>query len=233
MSSRPELRLDWCGHDAAKYAVEHWHYSKSLPTPPVIKIGVWEVSAYVGCVLFSRGANNNIGAAFNLKATEVCELTRIALGTHQNEVSRIVRISLIFLKRQCPGLRLAVSYADPKQRHHGGVYQAGGWVYVGKSCGSTEFIAPDGKQWHGRMVSASGHKLVYGRTRAVWRRDQCKSVEVEGKHKYLMPLDAEMRRQILPLSKPYPKRAGSDTLDTPSDQLGKGGSLPTPALHSH
>lgn len=52
------------------------------------------------------------------------------------------------------------------------------------------------------------------------------------KHKYLMPLDSEMRNQILPLSKPYPKRAGSDTLDTPANHAGEGGSLPTPALHS-
>ena len=26
------VKLDWCGYDAARYAVEHWHYSKSLPT---------------------------------------------------------------------------------------------------------------------------------------------------------------------------------------------------------
>ena len=56
---------------------------------------------------------------------------------------------------------------------------------------------------------------------------------VTSKHKYLMPLDAEMKKQILPLSKPYPKRAGSDTSDTPAFQAGEGGSLPTPALHSH
>lgn len=32
--------------------------------------------------------------------------------------------------------------------------------------------------------------------------------------------------------KPRTLRAGSDTKDTPSDQLGEGGSTPTPALHS-
>ena len=31
-------------------------------------------------------------------------------------------------------------------------------------------------------------------------------VTVEGKHKYLMPLDRKMRKQIAPLAKPYPKK---------------------------
>lgn len=231
MSSRPELKLDWASHEAAKYAVEHWHYSKSLPTPPLVKVGVWESGAFIGVVIFSRGANNNIGKAFGLEATGVCELTRVALSAHKTEVTRIIKIALAFLKKHCPKLRLAISYADPKQKHHGGIYQGGGWTYVGKSESSTEYVSPDGRQWHGRMVSASGHKLVYGQRRTVWRHDQCKPVQVEGKHKYLMPLDAEMRKQIFPLAKPYPKRAGSDTLDTPANHAGKGGSLPTPALH--
>jgi len=34
-----------------------------------------------------------------------------------------------------------------------------------------------------------------------------------GKHKYLMPLDAEMRAKIAPLAKPYPKRERSIGID--------------------
>ena len=33
-----------------------------------------------------------------------------------------------------------------------------------------------------------------------------KEVRAETKHRYLMPLDGEMRKQIEPLGKPYPKR---------------------------
>jgi hypothetical protein len=50
------------------------------------------------------------------------------------------------------------------------------------------------------------------------------------KHKYLMPLDEDMRRQIEPLRKPYPKRAGSAGSGTSPDQGGRGGATPTPAL---
>jgi hypothetical protein len=233
MNSKPVLKLDWCSHAAAKYAVEHWHYSGSLPTPPLVKVGVWEDEQYIGCVLFSRGANNNIGKAFGLASTQVAELTRVALTDHQTPVSRIIRVAIAFLGKQSPNLRLIVSYADPSQQHHGGIYQAGNWTYIGQSPPSVEYLAPDGKQWHGRMVSASGRTQVYGQTRSVWRHDQCTPVTVAGKHKYLYPLDDAMREQIAPLAKPYPKRprAGSVDGDTLAVHAGEGGSIPTPALH--
>lgn len=232
MSSKPTLRLDWCSHAAAKYAVEHWHYSKSLPTPPLVKVGVWEDEQYIGCVLFSRGAARNIGSPFGLDNTGVAELTRVALTNHVTPVSRVIRIAMAFLKQSSPGLRLIVSFADPSQNHHGGIYQAGGWLYLGQQAPTVEFIAPDGKQWHGRMVSPTGQKKVYGEYRPVWKPEQCKKVTMPGKHKYAMPLDDEMRRQIAPLAKPYPKRpcAGSIAVDASPFHGEEGGSIPTPAL---
>jgi hypothetical protein len=32
-----KLHLDWCSYKAAKYAVEHWHYSKSLAVGKMVK----------------------------------------------------------------------------------------------------------------------------------------------------------------------------------------------------
>jgi hypothetical protein len=50
------------------------------------------------------------------------------------------------------------------------------------------------------------------------------------KYRYLMPLDDAMRKQIEPLRKPYPKRAGSIGSDAPGLQPGEGGANPTSAL---
>ena len=125
-----DLRVDWCSYEAAKWAVEHWHYSRSMPTPPHNKVGVWENERFVGCVIFSRGSNNNGHKPYGLKMTEFCELTRIALTEHATPVSQVVRKSLAFLKKKSPGVRLVVSYADPNHGHHGGIYQAGNWIYT-------------------------------------------------------------------------------------------------------
>ena len=49
------------------------------------------------------------------------------------------------------------------------------------------------------------------------------------KHRYLMPLDAEMKERILPLSKPYPKRVKEQALEHPSNL---GGVTPTHTLQN-
>lgn len=121
------LHLDWCTYEAARYAVEHWHYSRSLPTPPLVKIGVWESGRFIGCVLFGRGANNNMYKPYGLTVTEACELVRVALHRHVAPVSKIVGIALRFLRKSNPGLRLVVSYADPNEGHTGAIYQAMNW----------------------------------------------------------------------------------------------------------
>jgi hypothetical protein len=162
-----------------------------------------------------------------LSQTEGCELTRIALTHHASPVSRIVRFAISFLKRNSPELRLIVSFADPSHGHHGGVYQAGNWVYTGCQPPTIEYVAPDGKQWHGRMVSKDGLIKVQGRYRPCWRVDQCQAVEKPGKHRYLMPLDDAMRAQIAHLAKPYPKRAKDQA---PAVHAGLGGETPTRTL---
>ena len=215
------LKIDWATHQAAKYAVENWHYSESMPAGKLVKVGAWENGKFIGVVLFGRGANTNIGKPYGLSQTAACELVRIALTKHITPVSKIAAIAMRFLKANSPGLRLIISYADPLQGHHGGIYQAGNWLYCGTSQAQQE-VMHNGKIMHKRTANS-----LFGTIKGMQKSP------IMWKHKYLMPLDSEMKKQILPLSKPYPKRAGSDTSDTPGFHPGKGGSLPTPALHSH
>lgn len=230
--SKADLRIDWATHEAAKYAVETWHYSRVLPVPPLVKVGAWEDRKFIGVVIFSRGATPALMNPFGLSQTEGCELTRVALKKHRSPVSRIIRLAIRFLKKNSPELRLIVSFADPSEGHHGGIYQAGNWIYSGRSSSSVEYLGPDGKRWHARMIKKQGWTTVQGKRRKTLTPDQCTLVRKPGKHRYLMPLDAEMRERILPMSKPYPKRVRSDTSDTPGDQPGEGGAAPTLTLHS-
>jgi hypothetical protein len=225
-----DLRVDWATHEASKYACEHWHYSKSVPVPPLVKIGVWENKKFVGVVIFSRGASSNLLRPYGLNQTQGCELTRVALCSHQTPVSRIVKVAIKFLEKNSPELRLIISFADPHQGHHGGIYQAGNWLYAGTTSPSKEYWFR-GKRLHSRQVSERGWNIQQGSKRKTAKPSECTIIETPGKHRYLMPLDNEMRKKILPLSRPYPKRAGSDTKDTPGFHPGEGGSTPTPALH--
>jgi hypothetical protein len=214
-SSKSELRVDWATHAAAKYACEHWHYSKSVPVPPLVKVGVWESGVFIGVVVFSRGATPSLLKPYGLSQTQGCELTRIALASHAAPVSRIARLAIAFLKKRNTGLRLIVSFADPDEGHHGGIYQAGNWIYSGKSSPSVEYLDANGKRWHARMVKQKGWTTVNGIVRKTLKPDQCSKIIKPGKHRYLMPLDPGMRAKILPLAQPYPKRPKQATPDSP------------------
>lgn len=220
------LRLDWATHEAAKIACERWHYSGTRPTGKNNYIGVWERGAYVGCLIFGLGASSALGKPYGLGTFEVCELVRVALKSHETPVTRIVSIGMAMMKRKNPGIRLCVSFADPFHGHHGGIYQGGNWVYSGTSSPSWMWKIPDGSLAHERRFSGVGWNAAKTPPVGSIR------VRVPGKHRYLFPLDDEMRSRIEPLRKPYPKRAGSSDSGTSPVQGEGGGSIPTPALSS-
>lgn len=220
MSSKPVLRIDWATHEAARYACEKWHYSQCMPAGKIVKIGVWEDGKFIGVVLFSRGANNNLGSPYQLDQTQVCELTRIAMTRHKTAVSRVMSIAMKFLQKNSPGLRLIISYADPLQGHHGGVYQGGGWFYTGASQAQCE-VMHNGKVMHKRTANA-----LFGTIKGMEKSP------VMWKHKYLMPLDSSMREKIAPLAKPYPKSTRVKKQDS-GHPPALDGATPIRALHNN
>ena len=211
--AKVELKLDWCERKAMEYAVMNWHYSKRLPSGKLASVGVWEGGKFCGCVVFGRGGARHIGTPYGLSQDKVCELVRVALGKHISPTSKILGIAMKMIAKSFAGIRLIVSYADSAQSHLGIIYQATNWIYAGVSKGDTE-VRINGKWCHrSRRPSAGLPKRKMG-----------------DKYKYLYPLDNEMRAKILPLAKPYPKRATSIGSDAAGDQLAEGGAVPTVAL---
>lgn len=196
MQEKPKLVLDWATHQSAKYACENWHYSRCIPVNKLLKIGVWEDDMFKGVIIYGLGTSAFSHIQYNLKREEVCELVRIALNSHYYPVSKMIATSFLFLKKKCPNIKLVTSFADPYQGHHGGIYQATNWIYAGNSAKVKEYF------FNGRWRHVTD---IYKRLSS----DEIKKLEVRDKppkYKYLMPLDKKIRKQILPLSKPYPKR---------------------------
>lgn len=226
-----DLKIDWATHEAAKYACEHWHYSKRMVATiqKPAKIGVWENGLFAGVVVFGCGASSDLGSQYGLKKMEIAELVRIALkDSHATPVTRIVSIALRIIKKSMPGLRLIVSFADSYQNHIGAIYQAGNWIYTGITAGASVYISKDGHEFHARNIGAYTGRDKYGVKK--YAKAEMASIEKRpGKYRYLMPLDDEMRKRIEPLRKPYPKRV---TKATSGDQLEGGGAIPTHALQN-
>jgi hypothetical protein len=232
--------------DAARYAVENWHYSATMPVGRSIYFGVREgdeldpagvPGTHRGVVIFGRGASPYLGRQFGVNVMQVCELTRVALHSHVAPVSQIVSEAVRQLRSLSPGLRVIVSFADPYHDHHGGIYQAMNWLYLGETAATPMWVAPDGGRHHlrtvasegmdtarrggkllkarrlvhNRMVSRSGTVKQFGKTTQTFKIDDCEQITVPGKHRYALPLDRAMRKRLLPLVEPYPKRVESST----------------------
>lgn len=148
------IQLKLVDKKTAEYSVKHWHYSKCMPAGKMVIFGVWENDKFIGVIIYSKGSNNNQTKFYNLEHTEICELTRIALNKHNENVSKMISISLKLLKKLCPKLKLVFSYAYKDQNHSGAIYKASNFLYLGDNFGKTSSFIINNKKVHRRTVNS-------------------------------------------------------------------------------
>ena len=178
-----------------RFATKRWHYAGRMPAATHC-FGVWESGRFVGVVLFGPGAAPNIASPFGLRPTEVRELLRVALRDHVAPVSQILAVTVRMLRKRSPDLRLLVSFADTEQGHHGGIYQAAGWTYIGTGSNDTRYRV-NGVLVHPRTL---GSAYGVGGQSVRWLREhvdpKAEIVKLGPKHKYALALDPQTRVQI-------------------------------------
>jgi hypothetical protein len=227
--SKPKLLIDFCDSKAAKYACENWHYSKCMPIGKMITIGIWEDEKFIGVIIFSRGACPWLGSQFSLDMTQLCELTRVAIKKgHFFQTSKYLGLAIKILKKRLNKLELIFSYADSRQNHHGGIYQATNWIYLGLSkLENTGYEYFTNDKWtHERAILSK-----YGsHTNALKLNPSLKFRKKSNKHKYILPLIN--KEKYIKLNKKYPKRIEHEN-NASVFHTEEGGATPTDALQSH
>lgn len=217
-----------CAHDAAAYAVERWHYSQRMPRSRSALYGVWEDGRFIGAVVFGHGATQHLGRPYGLNIGQAVELTRVALRDHVAPVSQIVSLAVVQVRLTNPTSRLVVSFADPERGHHGGIYQAGNWIYTGTTQVSDEYIIK-GQRYQGRALRSTRNTHPRGRAGnhsnvLDWARayldPHARQIPGSSKHRYVMPLDKAMRRRVAKLAQPYPHAVEESTVTRP-DSVGE------------
>lgn len=194
------MRLELASRKAVKYAVENWHYTRSVPNVGLAFAVFNKEKEFCGVICYGVGATANIARPYGLQQGQVIELLRVALNGKQGQTSKALAQSLKLLKKKSPSVKLVVSYADSEQNHSGIIYQATNWLYTGFSTDSNLVI--DGERKHRRTISSK-----YGTSSLEKIRALGHSVEVirtKPKWKYIYVLNKDDRPKYEHLRKPYP-----------------------------
>lgn len=200
------MRLEIASHKAIKYACMNFHYAKAVPVNPFAFSVFNNKNEWCGCILYSAGANPNIGKQFDLANGQIVELIRMALNGKQESTSKALALSLKILPKKMPTVKMIVSYADLDQSHNGTIYQATNWYYLGlqKPTGRAAFII-NGKKTHPKTLHSKGIKQTISEVKRLLDPNATEFF-TNGKHKYIYPLDKNLIPLCKSLSKPYPKK---------------------------
>lgn len=213
---------------ANKYAIMNYHYSKRMPNICCSYSVFNNKNKWCGVIAYGLGASPSIGKPFNLVQGEIIELVRVALNGKQESTSKAIALSLKLLKKHCPSVKMVVSYADKGQNHYGTIYQATNWLFVNESKSSGTEYFYKGRWTHSKTIS----DLV--RKRGL-KRDSLRSRKMSGKLKYIYPLNKNLKKEMIKLSKPYIKDLCDSSVNgsTLSVQDKSGGSIPTESLYNY
>ena len=208
------MRLTRATTKAIQYACLNFHYAKAVPVNTIGYNVYNDKDEWCGVILYGTGANNQIGREFDLPQGGILELVRVALNGKQEQTSKAVAMSLKQLRKDCPFVRMIVSYADCDQDHLGTIYQATNWIFVGTSMKDTTDSSwiINGKRYHGRVISdwVKARGGLKGMTREQFLKKYYDANAVayitRGKRKYLFPFDKKIRKRVQGMAKPYPKK---------------------------
>lgn len=179
----------------------------------------------VAGITYSQPVNRN----FPPDSAELSRLVR--RNDFAGDLSTFVTWSLRWLRANTT-TPFVLSYADTTHGHHGGIYQACSFIYVGlTNPGHIGFNVPDGSFVHGRSCNNRfGTRSVETIARLM---PEWVPVYGEAKHLYIFPLRqkwATIARkhgwQSLPYPKPYAARLLDEGVPTPVSEARTLGAAP-------
>ena len=180
------------------------HYLRSASGATLVMMGAFVGVRLLGVLQISRGSLHAHRLVEGASPTDVGTLARLWLSDElpTNGESRVLGVACRLLRKHTP-LRFLVSYADPAAGHRGGIYQAAGWLYTGRSEAMPRLDLGDGVARHSRSI---GHALgTYSIPYLQEHGFSVRQVPEAAKHRYLTFLDAGWRDRLAVPVLPYPR----------------------------
>lgn len=201
------LRVEPVAPAAIRSLIEKEHYLHSMPPAPRMCFAVSLDGDLAGAVVFTSGSRHCHRLLAGAQPHDVATLARMWLADDlpRNSESRVIGVVLRHLKRETDW-KLLLSYADPGARHVGTIYQASGWLYLGRGEPTSYVRLPDGALRHPRSIYDQ-----YGTNRVSHLRAtgvDAERVAVLGKYRYAFMLDPSWRWRIAAPILAYPRTGG-------------------------
>jgi hypothetical protein len=244
----------------ANRIVRALHYSGKVVNNSQLHLGVFMDGRCGGAMQFGPSLDKRkmLGLVTGTLWNEFIELNRMAFADWlpRNGESRAIGYAFRWMRKQYPHIKWCVSFADGTQCGDGTIYRASGFALTGIKENSELYEFHDGTR-HAKstfMDGANGGGILKrkygfregeGDSRFVRRIGARRLPGFQLRYIYFLDPTARDRLTVtvLPFSeidrrgagmyKGKPRtRAGSDTMDTPANPAGEGGSTPTPALQS-
>ncbi len=165
------------------------HYTHSVPAGK---------SHYFNCagtiVVFSIPANPYVGEWLLGYKAPVWELSRLWApdGHEPNALTKAISLAVSqFMVFDNP--EAIISYADPNVGHHGGVYRAASWVYLGPVEEARYYRDADGQVVSRRAFHSGDKHLIKAEIEAMGYTEE----KMPGRHRYARGLTSKSRSAIL------------------------------------
>lgn len=191
------LEVSPCDVKTVRNFIETHHYSKSINGVKITQcFQVTFNSKLVGAVLFGE-LSTTAWKKFAKSEKEVLELRRLVLldECEKNSESRVISLTIKWIKKYLNNVKVIVSYADPNQGHTGVIYKASNFKYLGTSSSDTGFIDPEsGKVYHSRALRTKykgEYKPFVKRLRQLQEEGLLHKIILKGKHCYIYNLIKE------------------------------------------
>lgn len=147
--------IDQINSSKANQFICAYHYSHVGFKRAKINLGIFlkENNQLVGVLQWGQSYTKNIKLDRYVKESininEYLELNRFAMADSEdkNAESQAISLGLKWIKRNCPEIKLLVSYSGRKEGNYGYIYQATNWEYLGYFV-SPGFWILDGEEKH-------------------------------------------------------------------------------------
>lgn len=226
--------------DAARI-VKSCHYSGKVVQNSQLHFGVFLNGKCGGAMQFGPSMRKDLiqGLVRDTGWNGFIELNRMAFADWlpRNSESRAISVALRLIRKAYPHIEWVISFADSTQCGDGTIYRASGFVLTAIKKNTELVINPRTGE---TMATMAAYHKGYASEISKWEKLSGHMLRYiyflnpAARERLTVPIlpFTEIQRRGAGMYLGKPKRAGSDTSDTPAFQAGEGGSLPTPALHS-